>query len=295
MTDSLTPSEEFEQPATPETAQPCQPDSPGLLQSVVLIGLALVLTIAVGIGELSLEALEIDVSSWSATAAANVVGMGLVVLWAVRRTGLARSLVLPFGSFPPLLLLPLLLFALGCTIVCSEIDNLVRLALPTPEWLMEVFLEMMNGSWESFVALVVVAPLTEELLFRGVILRGLIIQRGVWSGILWSAFLFAAFHLNPWQFVAAFPVGIALGWLFVRSGSLWPCILLHAAFNSSAFLAGAGYFDATRFSIPGFNSDPTGPVLLQPLAFDALGFALLAVGIVWMTKIFDRAAQPASA
>ncbi|MCF0184073.1 MAG: CPBP family intramembrane metalloprotease, partial [Bacteroidaceae bacterium] len=48
--------------------------------------------------------------------------------------------------------------------------------------------------------------------------------------------LFAGVHVNPVQVVFATFMGLLLGWIYLRTGSLWPCIALHIANNSTAVL-----------------------------------------------------------
>lgn len=95
-------------------------------------------------------------------------------------------------------------------------------------------------SWLSASGLVVLggilAPVAEELYFRGV-LYGWMRQR--WSptvGMLASAAIFASIHLQPQVMPEIFLVGVILAWLYERSGSLFPGILLHMAMNILAFV-----------------------------------------------------------
>lgn len=95
-------------------------------------------------------------------------------------------------------------------------------------------------SWLSASGLVVLggilAPVAEELYFRGV-LYGWMRQR--WSptvGMLASAAIFASIHLQPQVMPEIFLVGVILAWLYERSGSLFPGILLHTAMNILAFV-----------------------------------------------------------
>jgi len=261
-------------------------DFPGLGQATLLT-LATLAVVAfaeivfVGVS----KALDWDLSAWSEMAGSNVLGFGLVLFWGCRRVGAPLREILRFEAFPAGILLPVLLLVLGSSIVLSEMDNLIRVVLPMPPWILEIFMEMIGGGWPSLVALVVVAPLTEELLFRGLILRGLIAQRGVWSGVLYSSLLFGIMHLNPWQFVSAFLIGMVLGWLFVLSRSLVPCILLHAVFNALTIVVG-GYAESFGFSIPGYTGEPSVVPVFQPLVFDLLGIVLVVVSLAWMSRIF---------
>lgn len=81
------------------------------------------------------------------------------------------------------------------------------------------------------------APLAEELVFRGVVLSAVRAQWGDRVAIVVSSGVFAAFHFSAWQIVPVAVLGMSLGWLTVRRGSLWPAICLHAAYNGVAVLA----------------------------------------------------------
>lgn len=89
---------------------------------------------------------------------------------------------------------------------------------------------------------VCVAPFVEELVFRGVLLSGLASRMPVGWAIVASAIVFGCVHLPDFKF-AWYPVpalvllGLALGWMRVRSRSLWPSITLHATNNFFAMLA----------------------------------------------------------
>jgi sodium transport system permease protein len=82
-----------------------------------------------------------------------------------------------------------------------------------------------------FVIFVALIPVGEELAFRGLILGGLQRRFTPWKAIVLSAFLFALYHMNVFQFVPAFLMGVVLGLLAVRSRSIWPGVLLHALNN----------------------------------------------------------------
>jgi membrane protease YdiL (CAAX protease family) len=96
----------------------------------------------------------------------------------------------------------------------------------------ELFEAVMAPGAISILFACVGAPVLEEMLFRGVILRGFLHRYTRSSSILCSAALFALAHLNLYQAATALVLGIVAGWLYERCRSLWPCILLHAAYNS---------------------------------------------------------------
>ncbi len=88
------------------------------------------------------------------------------------------------------------------------------------------------------VSAVVVAPLLEELIYRGLFQTSLLQTLGRsrrWVVVLASAFVFTIIHAGvPWQVLPGLWVlGVFLGWLYEYTGSLWPGILLHAGFNAA--------------------------------------------------------------
>jgi len=84
----------------------------------------------------------------------------------------------------------------------------------------------------------VVAPICEELLFRGLIFRALCNWRGVWPAATITGLLFGAVHAGSAPAVDLVPLavlGFALCVLYRATGSLYPCIAVHALNNSLAF------------------------------------------------------------
>jgi membrane protease YdiL (CAAX protease family) len=82
------------------------------------------------------------------------------------------------------------------------------------------------------VAIGALGPLAEELLFRGLIFG--CVEGYFGTPIAWavSSILFAVAHAEPAHIVLVLPIGILLGWVRLRSGSLWPCVIAHAANNT---------------------------------------------------------------
>lgn len=85
-------------------------------------------------------------------------------------------------------------------------------------------------------AIVVTAPVCEELIFRGYLWKAAessLPPVGVW---LLTSLAFAAYHLNPLHVLVVLPIGLFLGWLRWRSGSIWPSMLAHFTNNLLALL-----------------------------------------------------------
>ena len=130
--------------------------------------------------------------------------------------------------FPAIALtIPVLVLAIS-----SLLDFLVWL-VPLSDWEVAMFARMGSGSFSNVVYACVLAPVLEEMLFRGIILRSFLRQYAKWTAIVGSATLFGFAHMNIYQFVGALIMGVFLGWLYERTRSLLPCIALHATFNST--------------------------------------------------------------
>jgi membrane protease YdiL (CAAX protease family) len=170
------------------------------------------------------------------------------------------------------------LVSFGGGVVLSELDNLIRWVLPPPRVFQEIFSEMLfhgGGLPSQIFLLMVVAPVTEEVMFRGIVLRGLLSRHRPWIAVVLSAALFGAVHMNPWQFVPATFLGIAFGWFYLRTGSVPLTMIGHACFNGLALLAARSAVD-----IPGLNADMGGSVHFQPWWADLTGAGLLVTGIL---------------
>ena len=95
------------------------------------------------------------------------------------------------------------------------------------------------GQILTVIVAVLVAPVTEELMFRGVLFRAIRDRRGFWWGASLSAVLFGLVHFvpAPWQdsvLLQASMVftGLALAWIYERRGNLLACIFTHMTFNA---------------------------------------------------------------
>lgn len=208
---------------------------------------------------------------------ANLVALGLVVLWGFWRSGQAprwKSPVRVGGGF----WMGVVLTSAGATVVLGEMTNLVSWLVPLPPELEALFNQLAEGpAWVSLFTLAVVAPLTEEALFRGLIQRGFASRYGGAAAVVMASALFALFHLNVWQALAAFVAGLYLGWIFAVTGAMAAPMAAHAVFNGlPVALATLG------FTVVGYNQ-PTHGTVFQPWSWTLGGAIVLAVGL-GMTK-----------
>ena len=130
------------------------------------------------------------------------------------------------------------------------------------------------------VFLFAVSPgVCEELLFRGAVFGGLLRDTPRTRALVIQAALFAAAHGSPYRLAVTFLLGLLLGAVRLRSGSILPCILLHATYNG-ALVLGA---DASGESV-----GPDASSTLVLLLGGVLGLVLL-----WRSSPRDEPAHPA--
>lgn len=93
---------------------------------------------------------------------------------------------------------------------------------------------------------VVIPPLCEELLFRGVFFRGLIRGAGPFRALLYSALLFAVMHQTVVQITLMTFLGLYFGAVVWLTGSLWAGVLAHAINNAAVLILTLRYGDAVN-------------------------------------------------
>lgn len=267
---------------------------PGILHAIGLVVAVFILQVVLVIPLLVVQAiLKIDIVSHPAVVGIlNILAIGAVLVWGLRINKMSTRQLFLLRPVPTPLLVPMIITSLGMAILLSETDNLFRFVLPMPEFVADVFQKLFTGQtsfWGSLMAMVVVAPLTEELLFRGLILRGFLSRYTVVKSVLVSSLLFAAMHANPWQFISAMTLGCLFAWWFLRTGSLVPCIIGHMLNNGFSLMV-----SRSSVVIPGFSSqDPGAAAELQPWWLDLTGVTLTLLGI-WLFRRIAPRSQPSA-
>ena len=146
------------------------------------------------------------------------------------------------------------LAAMGAIIPSSCLQELMP---ELPNIVEEEFDMILRDRWGYF-AIGLLAPVCEELVFRGAVLRALLRWTPRhWLAIAISALLFALIHANPIQMPHAFLVGLLLGWLYYRTDSIVPGIVYHWVNNSIAYVVYNFYPDPQMKLIDLFGSQRT--------------------------------------
>lgn len=119
-------------------------------------------------------------------------------------------------------------------IAATYVLNVIIEQLGVPNTMEETFIGMSRNPF-GMLSIALLAPILEELLFRGAI-EGQLLRtvRNPWVAIVVSSAIFGVVHLNPAQIPFAFLIGMMFGWLYYRTGSLLPGIVGHVLNNTIA-------------------------------------------------------------
>jgi len=213
-----------------------------------------------------------------------IVGVGspvFIFYYAYRRAGVKLNKLFPSKSFNVFILIPVLVFLWAAQNMIGEVNIALDKILPPPAWFWELFNKVFEsdyGIYGAILKVAIIAPVVEELIFRGVIMHGLMRNYSKFTAVFVSALMFAIFHLNPWQFPATFVLGLLLGILMVRTRNIYLCILGHA-FNNGLVLISIQFANELQ------NTSFFRSSISSQLMFSAL---IAAVSLVFIIIISSR-------
>jgi membrane protease YdiL (CAAX protease family) len=180
-----------------------------------------------------------------------------------------------------------IILAVTITIIAVQFGIITPLIslIPMPDFMIEIFMQMAgrNGTI-SFLTIVIAAPVFEELIFRGIMLNGLLKRYNPTKAILISSLLFGLIHLNPWQFISAFIIGVFAGWIYYKTQKLSFAIIIHMINNGLAFFT---------MTMSDTTVHPDAPLIesyggLSTFLLITLGSILIVIlGISYLRKEFD--------
>lgn len=147
-----------------------------------------------------------------------------------------KSLDFPSGSFSkPGLVTGLILLVPGLQLASSALTMITASLFPGWMDFYEKLMESAGFSQSPSLPLilyaVILGPVAEELTFRGVTLSSAKKALPFWAANLFQAILFGIFHMNLIQGIYAFFIGLFLGYVCERGGSIWLSIFLHILYN----------------------------------------------------------------
>ncbi len=164
-------------------------------------------------------------NSFIMTIATLVLTLIFVIIYRHFRGGQARVIRCSIRGFNPTVLLWGLVTLISIAVVMEPIKQfLPQSSVPSGRGLYMI------------LALVFVAPIFEEILCRGIIMESVRSKRGAWAACVISSLIFGIMHIDPQSMINAFVVGLLLGYLYLRTDSIFAPIIIHAINNVLAYL-----------------------------------------------------------
>ena len=225
----------------PDNNQPLSPPEPpvrlvpwSLLDTWIAVGLLILLTIGLLVSATLLPSRELF-QSVGILFLELIYLLPVVIILGWKRISWRH---LGFGKFEPGII------GMGCVLVIAAyvfiiLHNLILTALGVDtqgEEILKLFAELDSPAWFILVG-GVFAPIVEEIFFRGFLFQGFRQRYGWIAGIVISSVIFAAAHFDLVAFIPTFMLGAVLAYIYHRSNSVWPGIILHVINNAVALCA----------------------------------------------------------
>ena len=152
---------------------------------------------------------------------------------------LFETLRIKMVSFPTIYYT--ILLSIGVIILSDELDKIVQMFIEAPKYVIDLNgvlkPESLSGYLLLFIAVVIIAPLGEELLFRGFFQKILEDNwKDITKSVLVTAVIFSFIHMNPFWFAQIYILGILLGFLAWKTNSIIPPLILHSLNNLIALV-----------------------------------------------------------
>ena len=205
---------------------------------------------------------------------------GIAMIWHLIHFKYVKFNLKSFSEVPSKtiwLSIPLIVAGMLFINLCSEFLGL-------PDLMQDTFLGMSRNVF-GIISITIMAPLVEELLFRGAI-QGYMLRKGMkpLNAILIASAIFGIVHMNPIQIPFAFAIGLIFGWLYYRTGSVVPGIIGHFINNSIACLQMA-ILTEEEFNTKTIEWLGTGPTY----ALFAISFAVMIGMFLYLKKRLPEA------
>ena len=167
------------------------------------------------------------------------------------------------------------LLSIGVVILSDELDRIVNIIWPAPDYILDLNNLLQPESTLGFIllilAIVVIAPIGEELLFRGFLQQ---ILEQSWNdttrSILVTALVFAVIHMNAYWFIQIYFLGILLGFLAWKTKSVIPSLILHSVNNGLALTF--AMTDINQYSLYIWNGHVAPWCIALCIGFATIGF-----------------------
>lgn len=195
----------------------------------------------------------------------------LLMLTSTKFAVILQSIKHPFTAIQ-------LILSIACWILFLPLAEVFTSLIPTDGPFKEIY-HMFQESFEmmldykiaGFIMVCVLAPIFEEIIFRGIILKGMLnFKVSPAIAILINGFIFGLAHMNPWQFIGAGILGIIFGFVYYRTKSLLIPMILHCLNNTLSY------------SMMMIQGDMEGDVFVQSDYILVAIMTLLGVGCIYL-------------
>ncbi len=165
--------------------------------------------------------------------------IGLPVIIYLRINGFSIRKRLRINKISQNTLFSIIIISIGFIVIIDELDRIVYTLFGSPDFLSKLVEQLkITSIYNGFLIIlitIIVAPLVEELLFRGFLQKVLEESwEDITKAILVTSLFFALVHLNPYWIVQIYLLGMLLGYLSWRTNSIIPGIILHGLNNGFA-------------------------------------------------------------
>ncbi len=145
-----------------------------------------------------------------------------------------------FKKVPSAVVLLSIIIGITMSVVGDEVDRLIQILIPTPEFLSDILTSMRADStldWIFlFLGVVIGAAFSEEIVYRGFLQVTLEKKGDVTRAVLLASLAWTILHGNPFWAVPIFIMGVIIGFLAWRTGSIIPGIIIHGINNFLSLL-----------------------------------------------------------
>ncbi len=185
----------------------------------------------------------------------------------------------------------------GAILIVIQLGSLMNKVLPVPKEFEEVMTQLFSDSGSTpqgvilLLFLIALSPaICEELLFRGAILSGLRSRLKPWAAILAVGLLFGIFHISPFRIPVTALLGMVLAYLTLRTGSIFPAMMVHFMNNSFAVLIASGSMPDVINRVLNVEQLENDGLPKPVLVVGALAFV---IGVLLLEKVVRREGRSA--
>ncbi len=158
----------------------------------------------------------------------EVLGKVVSYIYVIKKVLIKRGYQIDLGLKPTkIAYIAITLLTFGYILVYDNSLEPLLANIKQAEWVVEIFNELLENKFIAYMSIVVIAPIFEEIIFRGFVFKEFLKRYSLAKAIIFSSLIFGIIHMNIHQGVATFFLGTILAVIYYKSNSLLLCILIH--------------------------------------------------------------------